>query len=269
MVLVEGGTFPMGSPSAEADRDDDETRHQVTVGSFYIGKYEVTQGEYASVMGNNPSNFKGDNLPVENVNWYDAVEFCNRLSLREGLMPAYRITKDRSDPDNKSTDDYIRWQVTWNRNAEGYRLPTEAEWEYACRAGTATPFNTGSSISADIANYDGNYPYNNGSKGTYREKTLAAGSLPPNPWGLYEMHGNVWEWCWDWYGDYAVGAQTDPGGAVTGAARVRRGGSWDNLAGSLRSAYRGSSTPSSRSTYLGFRLVRGPGGGGLLMGESG
>jgi formylglycine-generating enzyme required for sulfatase activity len=261
MVLVEGGTFQMGSPLSEAERYDEETPRQVTVGSFYMGKYEVTQAEYEPVMGNNPSHFKGANLPVENVSWYDAVEFCNRLSLREGLTPVYTITKDGSDPDNKSAGDTLRWLVRWNRNAEGYRLPTEAEWEYACRAGTATPFNTGSNISADIANYDGNYPYTNGSKGIHRKKTLEAGSLPPNPWGLYEMHGNVWEWCWDWYGDYGAGARTDPGGAVTGAYRVARGGSWFSDAVSLRSAGRSYDIPSNRFNALGFRLARGPGGG--------
>jgi formylglycine-generating enzyme required for sulfatase activity len=255
-VFVEGGTFQMGSPASEADRKDNETPHQVTVGSFYMGKYEVTQKEWREVMGNNPSDFRGDSLPVESVSWYDAVEYCNRRSQKEGLSPAYTIVKDRSDPNNRNTDDSVRWQVTWNRNADGYRLPTEAEWEYACRAGTTTPFNTGNNIGADIANYDGNHPYNNGSKGVYRQTTTAAGSFPPNPWGLYDMHGNVWEWCWDWYEAYASGAQTDPTGAGAGAYRVLRGGSWYSDAVELRSAVRGLATPSDRSRILGFRLVR-------------
>jgi formylglycine-generating enzyme required for sulfatase activity len=246
MVRIQGGTFLMGSPSSEAGRDNNETRHQVTVGSFYMGKYEVTQREWTAVMGNNPSSFKGDNLPVENVSWYDAVEFCNRLSQREGLTPAYTRNGDT---------------VTWNRNADGYRLPTEAEWEYACRAGTTTPFNTGNNISTNTANWNGNYPYSNGSKGVYREKTVAAGSFPPNAWGLYDMHGNVWEWCWDWYGAYTAGARTDPVGAVTGAARVLRGGSCYSSAVDLRSALRRYGTPSGPSGTLGFRLVRGLGGG--------
>ncbi|MDR2019195.1 MAG: formylglycine-generating enzyme family protein, partial [Treponema sp.] len=242
-VFVEGGTFQMGSPASEAGRRNDETQHQVRVSSFYMGKYEVTQAEYESVMGTNPSYFKGANFPVENVSWYDAVEYCNRLSQREGLTPAYTRNGDN---------------VTWNRNAEGYRLPTEAEWEYACRAGTTTPFNTGNNISVNIANYDGNYPYNNGSKGVYRQKTVAAGSLPPNAWGLYEMHGNVWEWCWDWYGAYAADAQTDPVGPVTGADGVGRGGFWGGTAQGLRSAFRIHGPRSIRGDGLGFRLVSGP-----------
>jgi formylglycine-generating enzyme required for sulfatase activity len=246
----------MGSPSSEADRNDNETQHQVTVSSFYMGKYEVTQKEWREVMGNNPSYFKGDSLPVENVSWYDAVEYCNKLSQKEGLTPAYTIVKDRSDPNNRSTDDTVRWQVTWNRNAGGYRLPTEAEWEYACRAGTTTPFNTGNNIGVDIANYNGIYPYNNGSKGVNRGKTVAAGSFPPNPWGLYDMHGNVWEWCWDWAGYYSSGAQTDPAGPSTGAGRVRRGGAFGFSAVDLRSACRGYPDPSYRQQTVGFRLVR-------------
>jgi formylglycine-generating enzyme required for sulfatase activity len=246
MVRIQGGTFQMGSPASEVARISTETPHQVTVGSFYMGKYEVTQREWTADMGNNPSRFKGDNLPVENVSWYDAVEFCNRLSQREGLTPAYTRNGDT---------------VTWNRNADGYRLPTEAEWEYACRAGTVTPFNTGNNIGADIANYNGNYPYNNGAKGVYREKTVAVGSFPPNPWGLYDMHGNVWEWCWDWHGSYSSGAQTDPTGPSAGAYHMLRGGGWDDNARYLRSASRRYGVPSLRYEYLGFRLVRGPGGG--------
>ena len=255
-VLIQGGTFTMGSPSNEPSRESDETQHQVTVSSFYMSKHEVTQREYQEVMGTNPSNFKGDNLPVENVSWYDAVEYCVRRSEREGLTPAYTIDKGRSDPNNQNSSDNVRWAVTWNPNANGYRLPTEAEWEYACRAGTVTPFNTGSNITTSLANYDGNYPYNNNSKGTYRERTTTVGSFPANPWGLYDMHGNVWEWCWDWYGGYASGAQTDPRGAVSGSYRVIRGGSWNSSGRNLRSAYRGRSTPSIRHYDYGFRLVR-------------
>jgi formylglycine-generating enzyme required for sulfatase activity len=240
-VKIPGGTFTMGSPANEAERDDDEIQHQVTVSTFYLGKHEVTQKEWQEVMGNNPSNFQGDNLPVEQVSWYEAVEYCNKRSQREGLVPAYTIN---------GTD------VSWDRSASGYRLPTEAEWEYACRAGTGGPFSTGNNITPEQANYDGNYPYNNNAKGTYREKTVNAGSFAANPWGLYDMHGNVWEWCWDWYGDYPSGAQTDPVGPAAGADRVRRGGSWNFDGRYLRSADRGSYAPANRNYYLGFRLAR-------------
>jgi formylglycine-generating enzyme required for sulfatase activity len=231
----------MGSPSSEVNRNDAEAQHRVTVSSFYMGKYEVTQREYEEIMGNNPSSFKGANLPVETVTWFDAVRYCNARSQKEGLTPAYTISGEN---------------VSWNRSANGYRLPTEAEWEYACRAGTSTPFSTGNNITTSQANYNGNYPYNNNAKGTYREKTTTVGSFASNPWGLYDMHGNVYEWCWDWYGGYSMANQTDPVGASSGAARVQRGGSWCDDARRLRSASRIVSTPSLRNIILGFRLLR-------------
>jgi formylglycine-generating enzyme required for sulfatase activity len=241
-VRIDGGTFLMGSSSSESGREDWEgPQHQVTVSAFYMGKYEVTQAEYESVMGANPSRFTGSNLPVEQVTWYDAVEYCNRLSQRDGLTPAYQIS---------------RTNVTCNWNANGYRLPTEAEWEYACRAGTTTPFNTGNNITTNQANYDGNYPYNGNPAGTYRERTTTVGSFAPNAWGLYDMHGNVWEWCWDWYGSYSSGAQTNPRGPVSGSGRVLRGGGWSSSGQCLRSAYRSDSIPSYGDLNLGFRLVR-------------
>jgi formylglycine-generating enzyme required for sulfatase activity len=241
MVRIQGGTFTMGSPASEANRDSDEVQHRVTVSSFYMGKYEVTQKEYAALMGTNPSNFKGDNLPVEMVTWYDAVNYCNARSRSEGLTPAYTVSGTN---------------VTWNRSATGYRLPTEAEWEYACRAGTTTPFSMGSNITTNQANYDGNNPYNGNAKGTYRAKTTAVGSFAPNAWGLYDMHGNVREWCWDWFGDYGTAAQTDPMGVSSGSNRVFRGGSWFSNGQYLRSAFRYGYTPSYRDIYLGFRLLR-------------
>ncbi|MDR2484547.1 MAG: formylglycine-generating enzyme family protein, partial [Treponema sp.] len=208
-VKIPGGTFMMGSPADEPGRASNETQHQVTVGSFYMGRYAVTQAEWRAVMGNNPSSFEGGSLPVECVNWYDAVEYCNKRSRREGLSPAYRIN---------GTD------VRWDRNVNGYRLPTEAEWEYACRAGTSGPFSTGNNITTSQANYNGNYPYNNNAKGANRRKTVEVGSFGSNGWGLYDMHGNVWEWCWDWYEDYTGAAQTDPAGPSAGGDRVLRGG---------------------------------------------
>jgi formylglycine-generating enzyme required for sulfatase activity len=246
-VRINGGTFTMGSPANEPGRFDGEgPQHQVTVGSFYMGKYPVTQKEYQAVMGTNPSNFKGDNLPVEQVSWYDAVEYCNKRSQKEGLSPAYTINKNQSDPNNKSSYDNVKWIVTVNKNANGYRLPTEAEWEYACRAGTTTAYNTGAAISVNTGWYSANSD----------SKTHPVGQKSANAWGLYDMHGNVWEWCWDWKGDYTSVAQTDPMGAASGTYRVGRGGSWDDSAEYVRSASRDYDNPSYRSSYFGFRLLR-------------
>jgi formylglycine-generating enzyme required for sulfatase activity len=256
MAALPGGTFLMGSPASEAGRNSNETQHQVTVSGFFMGKYEVTQKEWTAVMGSNPSGFKGDNLPVESVSWYDVIEYCNKRSIKEGLTPAYTIDKSRRDPNNKHEYDNVKWAVTWNRGGNGYRLPTEAEWEYACRAGSTAPFSTGSNITTSQANYDGNNPYNGNAAGVYRVKTWEVGSGAANAWGLYDMHGNVWEWCWDWFGDYGSGAQSDPSGAVSGSNRVLRGGGWRSDARYLRSAFRDSNTPEIRYYNYGFRLVR-------------
>jgi formylglycine-generating enzyme required for sulfatase activity/flavodoxin len=252
-VLIKGGTFNMGSPDSEAWRGEDENEHSVTVSDFYMSIYEVTQEEYQEIMGSNPSTFSGENLPVENITWFEAIAYCNARSEAEGLTPVYMVDGQH---------------VSWNRSANGYRLPTEAEWEYAVRAGTATPFNTQTSISAEEANYYGHYPYeieNNyfsqgnleTKPGQYRETTIAVGSFSPNGWGLYDMHGNVGEWCWDYYGAYSAESQSDPTGPASGSLRVNRGGGWNDFAKHLRSAYR-SSTPANNSSYnLGLRLVLG------------
>ena len=230
MVLINAGTFIMGSPEDEPEREDDETPHQVTVRAFYMGKHPVTQADYQEIMGMNPSHFKGDDLPVEQVSWFDAVEYCNRVSQREGLTPAYTV---------KGTE------VEWNRNADGCRLPTEAEWEYACRAGTTTPYYSGTSV--DNAGW---YSGNCGSQ------THPVGEKQGNVWGLYDMHGNVLEWCWDWYGAYSGSAQSDPEGAQMGYFRVQRGGSWHNDAQYLCSADRYRNSPSAQNCYIGFRVAR-------------
>jgi formylglycine-generating enzyme required for sulfatase activity len=222
----------MGSSSNEPGRYDDEgPQHQVSVNSFYMGKYEVTQAEYEQVMGINPSKFKGSNLPVEQITWYDVVEYCNRLSQREGLTPVYQISGSTA---------------TCNWNANGYRLPTEAEWEYACRAGTTTAYNTGNTINTNTGWYGDNS----------NSTTHPVGQKPANAWGLYDMHGNVWEWCWDWFVSYSSRTQTDPRGPTSGSYRVARGGSWFIDKRELRSAYRGYYNPSVRYSILGFRLVR-------------
>jgi formylglycine-generating enzyme required for sulfatase activity len=218
----------MGSPEGEEGRTANETRHEVTLGGFFIAKYEVSQKEYAAVMRNNPSAFKGDDNPVEQVSWFDAVRYCNEKSRREGLAPAYTINGA---------------DVTWNRAANGYRLPTEAEWEYACRAGSSGPF------SVNRANFNKNLRQRG-------SKTNSVGSADPNVWGIYDMHGNVWEWCWDWLGNYPAGKQTDPAGPASGTARVDRGGGWYTSTEQLRSAYRGSDKPDYKDDSLGFRLAR-------------
>jgi len=226
-VYIKPGTFMMGSPSNEPKRDNDERQHRVTLTrGFYMQSTEVTQGQWKRVMGSNPSRFKncGDNCPVEKVSWNDCQEFIRKLNRMEG--------------GNK------------------YRLPTEAEWEYACRAGTDTPFSFGGCLSTDQANYDGNYPMPGCSKGEYRKTTVRSASFPPNPWGLYDMHGNVWEWCQDWFGDYPSGSVSDPAGPSSGSYRVYRGGSWFNSARYCRSADRLRYAPGYRIDYLGFRLAR-------------
>jgi formylglycine-generating enzyme required for sulfatase activity len=231
-VRIQGGTFTMGRYPASADTVNVEFQHQVTVSGFYMGKYEVTQKEYQEVMGKNPSNYKGDDLPVEMVSWYDAIEYCNKRSQKEGLTPAYTVTGSGN-----------RRSVTWNRNANGYRLPTEAEWEYACRAGTTTLYNTGDNLTPSQANYQ-------------RAGTTPVGSFAPNGWGLYDMHGNVREWCWDWYGNYSSGTQIDPVGPATGDRKVSRGGSWYERDAESGSASRWNSNPEYGSYIFGFRLVR-------------
>jgi formylglycine-generating enzyme required for sulfatase activity len=257
LVVINGGMFLMGSPEHEAQRSGSEgPRHHVLLNSFYLGKSEVTQSEYEDVMGKNPSRFKGPDLPVESVTWYEAVEFCNRLSEWERLTPAYTIEKNTRDPNNKNEKDTVKLRVTWNRGADGYRLPTEAEWEYACRAGRGTPFGAGNIITTFDANYNGEYPYNDNLKGIYRRKTTTAGSFAPNDWGLHDMHGNTAEWCWDWFGDYTSEAETNPAGAESGALRVMRGGSWNDHGQNLRSSHRSCEDPFFRGSDIGFRVAR-------------
>ncbi|MEY3284139.1 MAG: hypothetical protein RIR86_2152 [Acidobacteriota bacterium] len=238
MVLIPAGSFVMGSPEDESRRTEDEgPQHEVILHSFYMGRYPVTQEQWRIVAGwprcqidlnPDPSNFKGDLKPVETVSWYEAVEFCERLRVQTGRH---------------------------------YRLPSESEWEYACRAGTTTPFAFGQSINPDIVNYNGNYPYAKANIGIYRKQTTEVGSLPyANNFGLADMHGNVWEWVEDvWHKNYEDAP--DNGSAwVSGgdsSLRVLRGGSWLNYGDSCRSALRYDLTPGTRVNYLGFRVVVG------------
>jgi formylglycine-generating enzyme required for sulfatase activity len=182
-------------------------------------------------MKTSPSFFKGDSRPVERVSWHDAIAYCNARSLKEELTPAYEITDQG---------------IIWKRDADGYRLPTEAEWEYAARAGSETAFYTGEAISKSQARFS--VPQSQG--------TVNVGAFPPNPWGLYDMHGNVWEWCWDWYGEYDLETPADPAGPETGTIRVIRGGSWPFGPQRARSAFRFVAVPKGKHNGLGFRVAR-------------
>lgn len=250
--LIPGGTFLMGSPETEGWRSEDEIQHLVTVSDFYMASHEVTQAEYESVMGENPSTFSGADLPVENLTWLEAVAYCNARSEAEGLTSVYEINGQ---------------EVSWNRGAQGYRLPTEAEWEYACRGGTETPFNTETSISPEECNYWGHYPYlieenyfNQSNletrPGIYRETTISVESFASNAFGLYDMHGNVGEWVWDYYTEYDTAQTENPAGPVSGTRRVYRGGGWNDFAKNLRSAYRAAMPQENTSAAVGLRLVR-------------
>jgi formylglycine-generating enzyme required for sulfatase activity len=240
LVAIPGGSFMMGSPTDELERDDDEEQHEVEVPPFFMGKYPVTQAQWRYVAAElplvarsiepDPANFKGDDLPVENVSWLDAQEFCARVRVLTGRV---------------------------------CRLPAEAEWEYACRAKTTTPFHFGETISAELVNYDGGYTYGNGKKGEYREQTTPVGSFGvANSFGLYDMHGNVWEWCEDQYQDSYWGAPIDGSAWINSSSeenadRILRGGCWLGGPGVCRSAVR-DRIINAHNSYCGFRVVYSP-----------
>ena len=247
LAEIPGGTFLMGSPASESQREEDEgPQQEITVPPFLMGRSAVTQAQWRQVaalpkvslnLDSDPSQFKGDALPVERVSWYQAEEFCQRLSVATG---------------------------------QTYRLPTEAEWEYACRAGTTTPFFFGETLNPDLANYYGNYTYGKGPKGIYREQTTPVGSFPANGWGLYDLHGNVYEWCLDqWHDSYDGKPEaltkdgsipwTKDSSAISSSSdessRLLRGGSWNTYARFCRSAYRFRWSPDSQDIFIGFRVV--------------
>ena len=256
MVYIAPGTFRMGSPSFEPMRDSDETLHKVRLTKgFYMGAAEVTLGQWRAFV--NKTGYKSE---AEKEGWAyvwdgDSWEKKKGVSWKE---PGFPQGDDHPVTCVSFNDalEFIKWLN--RREGEGYRLPSEAQWEYACRAETDTPFNTGQCSSTDQANYNGNYPLSACSKGIYREKTMPVESFVPNKWGLYDMHGNVWEWCSDWYGDYPSGQVTDSVGPLSGSRRVVRGGSWHDNARFCRSANRGRYGQSYRRSYLGFRLSKTP-----------
>ena len=222
-VWIPPGTFMMGSPKEEKHRDANELQHKVTLTKgFYMGVYLVTQEQWQAVMGNNPSSFKGEkNLPVEKVSWHDCQDFCKKLK---------------------------------EKDKKPYRLLTEAEWEYACRAGTTTPFYFGETISTDQANYNGDGIYGTGKKGVIREKTMPVGSFPANGFGFFDMHGNLFQWCQDLHGEYPQEDTADPQGAAKGNSRVLRGGSWTSHPAYCRSAFRFRNSAGYQNRHSGFRV---------------
>jgi len=237
LVKIPAGSFLMGSPVDEPERSEDEgPQHEVTLGSFFVGQTSITQAQWRAVAGwqkvgrdlePDPSRFKGANRPVEQVSWFNALEFCSRLNQRTGLR---------------------------------YGLPSEAQWEYACRAGSTTPFHFGATLTPELANYNGNYVYANGPKGSYREQTTEVASFPANGWGLHDMHGNAWEWCEDHlHESYNFAPGDDQPWLIPAAAdntpRLLRGGSWNNDPGDCRSACRFHHRPDVAYNDVGFRVV--------------
>ena len=238
MITIPGGTARMGDIRGSANQPDELPVHQVNLKPFMISRHEVTQELYLQVMGKNPSYSTGSlDLPVENVTWYEVVEFCNALSALDGLTACYSGVAEK--------------QVTCDFNANGYRLPTEAEWEYACRAGSETDYWSGSTdedlnrVAWHAGNSEGN--------------THPVGGKEANGFGLYDMHGNVAEWCWDWYDPayYATSPASDPEGPATGEEKVQRGGSYFTFTFGLRSSFRGNFLdPSLKGRDIGFRVAR-------------
>lgn len=246
-ILISADTFDMGSPDTEVDRGPDEEQHSVTLTTdFFMKATEVTQADFLTVMGYNPSpNYLPGSsdvctsCPVDSVSWYDAIAFCNAKSIRDGFTPAYIGSGSV-------------W--TWNQEADGWRLPTEAEWEFACRAGSTTPFNTGDCLATTEACFNGVYPYDTCPTGPGKLSTVAVKFYPANAWGLYDLHGNVWEWCWSYY-DTAKDLETNPT-ADKDFGAVLRGAGWRQGAKDCRSANRLFSGPAYTQNDVGIRIVR-------------
>ena len=247
-VFIKGGTF--------INKKSNLYGKGAAISDFYIGKYEVTQKEWDEAMENNPSKFKGDNLPVEMVSWYDCVEYCNKRSIKEGLEPFYNIDRETKDPNNKNDNDSIKWTVTVNAVANGYRLPTEAEWEYAAGGGQISKSYTYSG-SNDVDKVAWNWR-NSGDKTlkgfwswtmieNNHDKTKPVGEKKANELGIYDMSGNVREWCEDWYEDFETNI---------GFVRVQRGGGWLGIENCCESSFRSSFEADGKGPDQGFRLCR-------------
>jgi len=284
MVLIPPGEFMMGSgqSAAEVARisdtkaeyfENEHPQHRVRISRpFYLAAHEVTQGQYERLMGVNPSYFRRggegaervlgqstDRFPVEEVSWFDAVQYCNLLSEADELPPYYELSGIEREKGSiqAATVDVL--------GGAGYRLPSEAQWEYACRAGTTTPFHFGRSLNGTQANVHGNDPYGTNTKGPYLGRTTTVGSYKDfaNAFGLFDMHGNVWEWCQDrydedYYSQFTPPVTIDPRGPPSGTSRVLRGGCWDLIAWSARACFRFRLTPDNRFIYTGFRVSRTP-----------
>lgn len=247
MVLVEGGKFTMGD-SASIGRPDEKPVQDVELSSFMISRIQVTQKIWNLAMDVNPSNFHGYDLPVEHVSWYDCIEFCNILSKLAGFNPCYTIDKINKDPDNLNKNDQLKWLITCDWEADGYRLPTEAEWEFAAKGGSNGNFYrfAGSDNENMVCWHKDNSSY----------KTQNVALKKPNELGIYDMSGNVWEWCWDWYDNYAGNPLVNPLGPDKGAYRVLRGGSWADNLNYQRTSGRGKENPTGKYSSIGLRIVR-------------
>jgi formylglycine-generating enzyme required for sulfatase activity len=256
LVLIEGGAFKHTKSAYYAKN--------VTISDFYIGKYEVTQKEWADVIGSNPSTFQADSLPVETVSWYDCVDYCNQRSLKEGLTPYYTIDKINRDPKNENDNDDVKWTVSVVAGANGYRLPTEAEWEYAASGGQMSKSYTYSGgNNADAVSW---YWENSGDDrlgGAWNwpaieknnNRTKPVGGKAPNELGLYDMSGNVREWCWDWSADSQDGG-AEPKGGERGSARIWKGGGWMGADFCGQPAFRASYEAHNKGNDQGFRVCR-------------